>query len=514
MTLWRYGIACVDISTGAFSVTETDAIGLPAELARLDPSEIVAAESLCGDDSVAASLRTAGAPLTPLGRESGDGIDSGAAALRISTASPRWTALARFPARRSPRLPWRSALSSARNLPPVLIWRAPRALRRDHVMEIDAATRANLELTRTLSGERSGIVAGRHRSHRHACRRAAFGRAPRGAADGHGSRLRNGSRACRTSSTIVACATTCEANSSARRISCGLCPGWRLAAGDRVISMLCAPASLLLTQSARMLLAGDLPDELQRARAALRAIDPAIAESLGAALAPEVPLDRRAGNFIAAGHDPALDEARALRDESRRVIASLQASYCELADIRQIKIKHNNFLGYFIEVPQFHGEKLVKPPLNATFIHRQTMADAMRFSTAELSELEIKDRFRRRSRIGAGTRDFRSPGRARAEQQASQSKRPRRRSRKSMSPRRLPRLQRRMIGSSRRSSLTSPSAWSRAGIPSSKLRSSGEARPLSPTIAISRAIPMTAAVSQSSPGRTWRASRPIFARTR
>src|SRR5947209_6971701 len=65
---WRYGIACVDISTGAFSVTETDAIGLSAELARLDPAEIVAAESLCADDSVAASLRATGAALTPLGR--------------------------------------------------------------------------------------------------------------------------------------------------------------------------------------------------------------------------------------------------------------------------------------------------------------------------------------------------------------------------------------------------------------------------------------------------------------
>ena len=51
---------------------------------------------------------------------------------------------------------------------------------------------------------------------------------------------------------------------------------------------------------------------------------------------------------------------------------------------------HNNFLGYFIEVPQQHGERLLKPPHDSLFIHRQTMADAMRFSTRELAELEGK----------------------------------------------------------------------------------------------------------------------------
>jgi len=79
-----------------------------------------------------------------------------------------------------------------------------------------------------------------------------------------------------------------------------------------------------------------------------------------------------------------------LRDESRRIVAALQTRYCDLAETRQLKIKHNNFLGYFIEVSQAHGERLLRPPMNATFIHRQTMADAMRFSTTELAELEGK----------------------------------------------------------------------------------------------------------------------------
>ena len=103
-----------------------------------------------------------------------------------------------------------------------------------------------------------------------------------------------------------------------------------------------------------------------------------------------MPLLKRDGGFVRAGALSALDEARSLRDESRRVIAELQASYANEAGVRQLKIKHNNFLGYFIETPQAAGETLLKPPHNATFIHRQTMAGAMRFSTNALADLESR----------------------------------------------------------------------------------------------------------------------------
>ena len=92
----------------------------------------------------------------------------------------------------------------------------------------------------------------------------------------------------------------------------------------------------------------------------------------------------------APGYLPALDEARALRDESRRVIAALQMQYAETTGIRSLKIKHNNVLGYFVDVSAQHGEKLMSAPLNATFIHRQTTAGQVRFTTIELGELESK----------------------------------------------------------------------------------------------------------------------------
>ena len=79
-----------------------------------------------------------------------------------------------------------------------------------------------------------------------------------------------------------------------------------------------------------------------------------------------------------------------MRDESRRVIAEMQAAYAEETGVRQLKIRHNNFLGYYIETPQAQGEALLKPPLNATFIHRQTMAGALRFTTDALVDLEAK----------------------------------------------------------------------------------------------------------------------------
>jgi DNA mismatch repair protein MutS len=133
-----------------------------------------------------------------------------------------------------------------------------------------------------------------------------------------------------------------------------------------------------------------LPDELAAALVALRRLPENLENRFGAALSDELPLNKRDGGFVRAGFEPQLDETRGLRDESRRVIAGMQTQYCELAETKQLKVKHNNFLGYFIEVPQVHGEKLLKAPFNETFIHRQTMADAMRFSTTALNEIEAK----------------------------------------------------------------------------------------------------------------------------
>ncbi|GHC29650.1 DNA mismatch repair protein MutS [Gemmobacter caeni] len=111
---------------------------------------------------------------------------------------------------------------------------------------------------------------------------------------------------------------------------------------------------------------------------------------LDQSLVEDPPLLARDGGFISAGFDPDLDETRKLRDEGRAVIAGMQADYAAETGVQSLKIKHNNVLGYFIEVTATHAEKMMSAPLNEKFIHRQTTANQVRFTTLPLSELETR----------------------------------------------------------------------------------------------------------------------------
>jgi DNA mismatch repair protein MutS len=133
---------------------------------------------------------------------------------------------------------------------------------------------------------------------------------------------------------------------------------------------------------------GSLPEYLAKTRADLGQHD-AVIERLDRALAEELPLYVRDGGFIAKEYAPPLDELRQLRDESRRLVVGLQGRYAEEAGVASLKIKHNNVLGYFIEVPAKQADKI---PIGTggPFIHRQTMAGAVRYSTVELGDLESR----------------------------------------------------------------------------------------------------------------------------
>jgi len=127
-----------------------------------------------------------------------------------------------------------------------------------------------------------------------------------------------------------------------------------------------------------------------------------LVDRLSRALADDLPMLTRDGGFIAPGYDSALDDFRELRDNSRKRIAGLQAQYIEDTGASALKIRHNNVLGYYVEVPSRHGDTLMPTAQTAdgqeaqvaktAFIHRQTMANAMRFTTVELGDLE--DRIR------------------------------------------------------------------------------------------------------------------------
>lgn len=115
-----------------------------------------------------------------------------------------------------------------------------------------------------------------------------------------------------------------------------------------------------------------------------------LVDELSCALAPELPLIIRDGNFIAKGYHPPLDEFQLLKSEGKRMIAALEGNYKQKTAISGLKIKYNNVLGYFIEVTALHGDKLMTPPHNEEFIHRQTLANVVRFNSAELSTLAGK----------------------------------------------------------------------------------------------------------------------------
>jgi len=102
------------------------------------------------------------------------------------------------------------------------------------------------------------------------------------------------------------------------------------------------------------------------------------------------PLLARDGGFIRSGFNVQLDDIKKLRDDGRQIISSMQAQFSSMTGIGSLKIKYNNVLGYFIETPATHAKKMLGEEFSNTFIHRQTTANAVRFTTLELSEIETK----------------------------------------------------------------------------------------------------------------------------
>ena len=255
-------------------------------------------------------------------------------------------------------------------------------------MQIDAATRRNLELTQALSGGREGSLL-------HAIDRTVTA---------GGARLleRRISAPSRDLSQIHARHESVRFLLEQSRFSEDLrsdlrrCPDMdralsRLAldrGGPRDMAAIRNGLGQALMISDR-LNATEAPSLLREAAQALVGHDDLVA-LLDAALVAEPPLLARDGGFIAPGYHEELDQTRQLRDEGRGVIARMQAEYIDATGIPSLKIKHNNVLGYFIETTATHAEKMLAPPLAERFIHRQTTANQVRFTTLELSELETR----------------------------------------------------------------------------------------------------------------------------
>jgi DNA mismatch repair protein MutS len=384
-----YGLAALDLSTGAFMLSEADETSLAAEIARLEPSELVASQAVYEEPLFSQVVGAMRVPATPLARDGGDSasaerrvcefygvetLDGFGAFTRAEIAA---AALALAYVKRT-QLEARPALS------------APTRRARGTSLEIDPATRANLELTRTLSGARAGSLLAT----------IDLTVTPPGArlfAERLASPLTDPEAINRRLDSLEFFVEAAPMRDALRR-ALAHAPDF-LRALSRLSLDRGGPRDLAAIRdglAAKAALASilegaqELPSELLSAYARLRADCGELERDLEATLADDLPLLKRDGGFVRASALGPLDEARSLRDESRRVIAELQASYASEAGVRQLKIKHNNFLGYFIETPQAAGETLLKAPHSATFIHRQTMAGAMRFTTTALADLESR----------------------------------------------------------------------------------------------------------------------------
>ena len=116
----------------------------------------------------------------------------------------------------------------------------------------------------------------------------------------------------------------------------------------------------------------------------------ALADHLQKALDETLPLHKRDGGFICKGYNQDLDQARTLRDESRNVLTALQTKYAEQTGVKSLKVRHNNVLGFFIEVTAINAKGLMQAPHDQTFIHRQTLVNAVRFTTTELGQIQSR----------------------------------------------------------------------------------------------------------------------------
>jgi len=384
-----FALAWVDISTGAFRVAETTGERLLADIFRVDPRELILAEPVFHDPELKPAFDLLGRVANP---QPPSLFDSASAPARIArffeVATP--DAFGAFS---------RAELSAVSGIiayvektqkagrPPLS---RPEREEQGSSLFIDPATRANLELLRTLSGGREGSLL-------KAVDRTVTGGGARLLAD----------RLMAPLTDPAAIAARLDSVSFFRN-EVRLCQAVRLtlkgvADMPRALSRLAlnrgGPRDLGALRSGfeaagevlEIFAAAALPGELAEALAAVAALPAALGRHLGQSLAEELPLLKRDGGFLRPGYDAELDEMRALATESRKVIAGMERALVDDTGIRSLKIRHNNVLGYYIEVTANHAAIMTgSDEAKAKFIHRQTMANAMRFTTTELAELESR----------------------------------------------------------------------------------------------------------------------------
>jgi DNA mismatch repair protein MutS len=379
-----YSLAAVDISTGDFLCESCEQAGLVACLARLAPSEIIIPENLLTNTELVEVFAEWKRQLTPLPSSRFDAENAGQRLrdfYKVATlegfgsfTQSEYTALGTL-------LDYIQL--TQKGVTPRL--KPPCRLSQEEILEIDAATQRNLELMRSLSGETATSLlttidrtvtngGGRLLSLR-------LGAPLRSVAEIH-KRLDHVDFFVKHNDLRQHIRTTLSHCPDLERALARLTLN---RGGPRDLAMI--RDGLKVAFKLDEVLQGQLdrPAEFDLGRMKILASVEGVKEQLSRALAENVPLLARDGHFITAGYHQDLDDIRQLRDHGRQIILDLQARYQSELGIPSLKIRHNNILGYYIEMTSSHTHKV-----DERFIHRQTMASGMRFTTVELSELEQK----------------------------------------------------------------------------------------------------------------------------
>ncbi len=373
-------VAWVDITTGGFQTELAGPGDLGPLLARLEPGELLIARPLADATDLAPSLAPWRPRLTILEAPAFDSIAAGNR-LERQYGVRTLDAFGRF--ERAEVAAAGAILDYLAQTQKGLLPRLdrPQRIEPESCLRIDPATRRNLELLASLDGRRQGsLLATIDRTRTGAGARLLAERlaAPLASLGPIQSRLAEVTGFVTDTTAREACLERLKGVPDIARALSRLVLG---RGGPRDLRALATGLA-----AARTLKAGLKVREAALAGLAARIGDTAgLVETLDSLLEEAPPHLARDGGFIKAGAVTELDELRALRDQGRRHIAALETRYRDATGIASLKIRHNNMLGYFIEVTATHSKKVPE-----SFQRRQGMVNASRFSTPELAELEAK----------------------------------------------------------------------------------------------------------------------------
>ena len=385
-----FALASLDISTGECEIGEIGAADLQGELARLAPGEVLAADSVLGDPVAKALLTQLNIATTPVPSPSFDSF-AGERLLKSHLGVADLAGHGNFSRAELAAVGALLKYVELTQLGRRPVVQPPRRGGAAEIMVIDAASRGSLELVRSVSGERSGSLLA-------AIDRTVTGPGARELAErlaGPSRDLHLITRRLDAVGYLVGEERLREDLREALRRAPDLARavarlafqrgGPRDLAAVRDALAAARVAAHLLRHKAEAI---GLPDDIAGIVARLAPDHLELERDLAAALVDEPPPFRRDGGFVRQGFSTDIDMARALREDSRKVMAQLEARYVETSGVKSLKIRHNNILGYYIETSANTAKPLTVPPLSETFKHRQTMASAMRFTTGELVDIE------------------------------------------------------------------------------------------------------------------------------